>query len=149
MGVSNRDLDVSEQKKALSAFIGTPAAPVVTGATVQMVEVPFQSELKAVSVVGFGFSGAPTAELKLHRFIPGSGATIITGLAASIIIPAMGVSGPLSMSLVAAGSTLLQCLAGDVLVFQTGTANTSTDRLGACFVLKALQDFKADFGSAT
>ena len=148
MAISNRDLDTSEQKKAFSVTIGKKAAPNVTSATLMLGSVPFSSELKALSVVGFGLSGSPQVEFRIQRFIAGTGHTIIAP-GVSVIIPEMGVSGPISASLPAAGSTLLQLLAGDQLIMFTAVANTSTDSLTVGYVLKALQDIKADFGSTT
>lgn len=148
MAITNRDLDTSEQKRAFSVTIGKKSAPNITAATLMLGTVPFQSELKALSVVGFGLSGAPQAEFRIQRFIPGSGHTIIApGI--TCIIPEMGVSGPVSVSLPAAGHSLLQLLAGDQLIALTGVANTSTDSMTVGYVLKALQDFKADYGSST
>lgn len=149
MPISNRDLDVSEQKKTFSFAHGRVAAPIVTSSTLILGTVPFPAALKALSVCGHGLSNAPTAELRVQRFIAGSGNTLISGIASSMIIPEWGTSGPLSASLVAAGSTLLQLLPGDNLILLTGTANTSANTLSGAFVLQALQDIRADLGSSS
>lgn len=148
MALSNRDKDVSEQKRSFLASIGNKANPVVTASTAMIGVVPFTSQLKALSISGYGTSGAPTVELRIHRFIPGAGATIIAP-GVSSVVPSMGVSGPIGVSLPAPGSTLIQLLAGDGLFLLTGTANTSTDTLMVGITIQALQDFKADFGSST
>lgn len=148
MAITNRDLDVSEQKRAFSFSVGTKLAPNVAAATMCIGHVPFQSELKALNIAGHGFSGAPQVELRIQRFIAGAGFTMIAP-GVSAIVPSMGVSGPVGVSLPAAGHSLIQLLAGDVLTLLTAVANTSTDTVTGGFVLKALQDFKADFGSST
>ncbi len=148
MAVTNRALDTSEQKRAFSSSVGKKSAPNVTSSTCMIGVVPFRSELRNLTVAGFGLSGAPTAELRIQRFIPGAGGTLIApGI--SLTVPEMGVSGPVSASLPASGSTLLNLLAGDMLVLLTGTANTSSDTMVVGYVLKALEDIKADFGSQT
>lgn len=148
MAISNRDLDTSEKKKAFSVTLGKKSNPNVTSSTLMLGTIPFRSELTALSVAGFGLSGAPQIELRIQRFIAGAGGTLMApGISA--IVPEMGVSGPVGVSLPASGNTLIQLLPGDQLVALTAVANTSTDSMTVGYVLKALQDFKADFGSAT
>lgn len=154
MPIVNRDLDVSEQKYVLSQTItsaqsGTTLAMFGNGVTCVVASVPCASELKAVNIAAFGLSGAPTAELKVHRFIAGAGITVITGLASSMIMQTFGTSGALSASLVASGSTLLNLLAGDQICLHAGTANTAADKVIVGVVLKALQDIISHYGSST
>lgn len=154
MAISNRDLDVSEQKKSFSVTLsgslgGTTLSMFTTAATCQIMVVPFSAELKALTVSALGSSGALNGQVKIHRFIPGAGVTYITGIGASLTIPEFGTSGCLSASLVASGSTILNLLANDILFFHAGVANTAAQSVTFGVVLKALQDIKADFGSST
>lgn len=148
MAITNRDLDVSEQKRTFSFSIGTKLAPNVTAATMCLGQVPYPSALVGLNLAGHGLSGAPQVELRIQRFIAGAGFTMLAP-GVSAIVPSMGVSGPVGVSLPAAGHSLVQLLTGDVLTLLTAVANTSTDTVTGGFVLKALQDFKADYGSST
>ncbi len=154
MPISNRDLDASEQKKSFvvtrsGSLGGTTLSIFTTVATCQIMTVPFNSALNTLTASANGCSGVLNGEVKVHRFIPGAGVTYISGLGASMTIPEFGTSGIMSASLVAAGSTLLNLLAGDVLFFRAGVANTAAESVTFGITLKALQDFKADFGSTT
>lgn len=154
MALSNRDKDVSEQKQSYTvtksgSLGGTTLSIFTTAATCQIMVVPYPAELKALSVSAQGCSGALNGQVKIHRFIPGAGVTYITGIGASLTIPEFGTSGSLSASLVASGSTILNLLSGDILFFHAGVANTAAESVTFGITLKALQDFKADFGSST
>ncbi len=148
MGIANRDKDVSEQKQAFTVSLGNKLAPNVTSSTLIIGSVPFSSELSALSVVGLGLSGAPQLDFRIARFIPGGGHTVIA-IGASCVLPSMGVSGPLGVSLPGSGNSLVQLLAGDQIIAFTAVANTSADTITVGYVLKALQDFKATYGSTT
>jgi hypothetical protein len=66
-----------------------------------------------------------------------------------MIIPSFGVSGALSASLVAAGSTLLNLLPGDQVVLATGPSGTGVARGTVSIVVQAIQDIVAHYGSST
>jgi hypothetical protein len=143
MGVTNRDKDVSEQKENLFVNFGA----VATGATLQLGIVPWPCELKAVRVAANGLSGSPTVDLRILRFVVGAGMTSIAGGATQLTVQAVGTSGPQSMVLASAGSSLLQLQAGDVILAAHGAANTNVLGVSYSLVLQALQDIKSHFGS--
>jgi len=59
---------------------------------------------------------------------------------------AFGTSGAFQMVLPASGSTLLQLQANDVLMYQSGVANTAVTGLSIGVVLRPIQDIKLQFG---
>lgn len=142
MGVTNRSLDASEQRKVLGAAYGA----VATGATLHACIVPFNSTLEGIRVAAEGLSGAPTYAMRIQRFIAGAGITAIAGGATTLTATAFGTSGLQSMVLAAAGSTLLNLLAGDIITLTSGGANTAATNLSVSVVVKATQDIKTQFG---
>jgi hypothetical protein len=143
MAVVNRTLDASEQKKVFSVAAGA----VATGVTGILAVVPYASTLNAGAIQIFGISGAPNYSVVCNRFIAGAGVTAITVAVGTSNIPlAYGTSGSWSMVLPAAGSTLLQLQANDVLMYQSGVANSAVTGLNMAIVLQPIQDIKVQFG---
>lgn len=143
MAIVNRTLDVSEQRKVYEVSAG----PVVTGVSAIVAYVPGPCTLDAGSIAAFGLSGLPTYALVVNRFIVGAGVTAITIAVGTSNVPsAFGTSGAFQMILPAAGSTLLNLVANDVLMYQTGVANTAVTGLSVAVVLKPIQDIKLQFG---
>jgi len=144
MAIVNRTLDASEQRKVFQLSQG----PVATGASGIVCEVPYPCVLEAGEIAAFGLSGAPTYALVLNRFIAGAGFTAITIAVGTSNVPsAFGTSGSFSMVLPASGSTLLNLLENDVLMYQTGVANTAVTAVAISLVLKPIQDIKTQFGA--
>lgn len=140
MAIVNRDLDVTEQRHVLLGV----AQPLIVAATYHIGPVPFPSKLVAAQASAIGLSGAPQLILQLHRFIAGTGFTAIT-LGSTVVLPAFGTSGGVSMSVQAAGVTFpLQ--AGDVLVFNNPVADTAAARCNVACVIQATQDIRSAFG---
>lgn len=151
MAVVNRTLDATEQRKIMSVAVsGTSGIPIITGTTLLIGVVPWPCTLDAGQLACFGQSGAPTVALAVQRFIPGTGATsyvIATGT--SNLPPAFGTSGVgiSAMILPAAGSTLLNLLANDVLhLVVAGGAGAACTGIVGSLVLKPIQDIKTNFG---
>lgn len=142
MAIVNRTLDASEQRKSFTCNYAATA----TGATIPVVMVPFNSTLDAVQLAAFGLSGAPTFDLRIQRFIVGTGLTVIAGGATTATPPEFGTSGVLTMSLATSGSTLLNLLAGDVLTLTSGGSNTAVKSLSVGICIKAVQDIKTTNG---
>ena len=142
MAITNRALDASEQRKLIEFGIGA----VATGATLLVAQIPYASTLEAVKVSAQGLSGSPTYDLRVWRFIVGTGVTTIAGGATTLTGVAMGTSGAQSMVLAASGSTLLNLLPNDVITLTSGTANTAVTGLNVAVVIKAVQDIKISFG---
>lgn len=143
MAITNRALDASEQRKNFAASY----TAVATGTTLLALTVPFNSTLEAIKVSAQGLSGSPTYDLRVWRFIVGTGVTTIAGGATTLTAVAMGTSGPQSMVLAASGSSFLNLLSGDVLTLTSGGANTAVTGLAVGVCIKAIQDIKTNFGA--
>lgn len=131
--IVNRDMDVSEKRIILNANFGALA----TGTSAPIGIVPFPAQVKGIFEGALGLSGSPTHQVVIHRFIPGAGQTVITGLANALALTAFGTSGLQSASLVGS-SILLQ--AGDILSLSTGGANSAANASTVQVVIEALQD---------
>lgn len=142
MAITNRALDASEQRQVFQADFALTG----TGATLLIAQVPFNSTLEAVRIAAQGLSGSPTYDLRVWRFITGTGVTSIAGGATTLTGVAMGTSGIQSMVLAASGNTLLNLLANDVITLTSGAANTAVTGLAVSLVVKAVQDIKTSFG---
>lgn len=143
MAIVNRTMDSSEQRKVLENLAG----PTGTGATVIIGQVPWPCIVDAAQFAAFGLSGAPTAQLVVNRFIVGQGFTAFN-LGSANVLPAFGTSGVLAVgaSLPAAGSTLNTLQTNDVILVQTGGANSAVTGLSVGIVLRPIQDVKKAFG---
>lgn len=143
MAIQNRTLDPAEQRKVFSVS----SAATATGVSGIIAIVPYSSILDAAQLAAFGLSGSPTVQLVCNRFIVGTGVTAIT-IGSANAVPAFGTSGVLGVgaSLPAAGSTLLNLLPNDVLMYQTGGANSAATGLSVGVVLRPLQDIKSHYG---
>ena len=139
MALVNRDKDASEQRETYV----TNVAPTITGGTYLLCQVAFPCQLVAVNHAAVGLSGAPNHSLWLNRFVVGAGITTIV-FGNSLVVSAMGTSGPQSFSLPLAATFPLQ--AGDVLLLSTAAANTNAASVQVTAVVKALQDIKTHFG---
>lgn len=146
MAVVNRSLDGSQQKEVMKLVFGALA----TGVTAQIGIVPNPCTVTAAQIAAFGVSTTPSYELGVQRFIVGAGLTyIILGKGSSNALAYdFGVSGVVStgMKLEAAGSTLLNLLANDVLCLTTGGSNAAAKSLALGVVLQPVQDIKQWFG---
>jgi len=143
MAIVNRSLDASEQRKAFTMNLQA----VATGVTIQAMIVPYASVLEGVKVAAAGLSGSPTYDLRIWRFIAGTGVTTIAGGATTLTAVAVGTSGVQSMVLASSGSTLLNLLANDVITLTSGAANTAVTNLTVGIVVKAVQDIKTVYGA--
>lgn len=142
MAITNRDLDSSEQVKA----INVPLNLVATSLVIPLFTAPFPVTIQAVKASAIGLSGAPTGQLKVTRN-SAAGATAITGGATTLTLQDAGTSGPQSFVLAAAGSSFLNLAAGDVLTYTSAGANTAAF-VNLSVIVKATQDIKSYFGSS-
>lgn len=147
MGIVNRTLDASEQKQTYMFNWSGTSGSIAVGTTLMSAPIPSPGVLQAAVVSCQGASVVPTSSLQVVRFIPGAGVTTISGLGASFVVPAIGISGVLSVSLVASGSTLLNLLAGDCFQMINGVNSVVSPVLSV--VVKKTQDIATSFGSAT
>lgn len=140
MAIVNRDLDSTQQRAEYQSSL----ANTVTGATYHVALVPYPARLISCYATGVGLSGAPHISLWAHRFIAGTGFTSIV-MGSTVVLPAFGTSGGVTLSVQAAGNTyLLQ--AGDALVLYAQNANTGATEIQVATVVQALQDIKSEFG---
>ncbi len=159
MGIVNRTLDASEQRRNFSAsLVGAGASgPLGTGCTSIVCIVPWPSTLVEGQMAAIGVSNAPTCELAVNRFIAGTGFTTwIVGKGTSNVVAAFGTSGPGSfgtslfgssgMVLVASGSSLLNLQANDVISLTFAGTNAAASSLSVGVVLQPIQDIKVNFG---
>ena len=140
--IANRDLDQSERKLVLEETI----RPTVTGATYVIGVVPFPAQVLAGHEAAYGLSGAPVGQIKVHRFIPGTGVTIISGIFSSMTVTAFGTSGLMAHTITGATANLL--MPKDVLFYETAVANTALASTSLSVVIQALEDIKTQFGVA-
>lgn len=142
MGITNRAMDASEQRRVFQSSYGA----VATGATLHVAAIPFACTLDGIKLAVAGLSGSPTYAAAIWRFIPGTGVTTITAGFTTLTGVAMGTSGVQTFVSVASGNTLLNLLANDVVTITSGAANTAVTNLTAAVVVKAVQDIKTSFG---
>jgi hypothetical protein len=142
MAITNRALDASEQRKTFTAGVGL----VGTGSTTHCFVMPSAGTLEGVRMAAAGISGSPVAQVAVIRFIAGAGLTSIGGVATTLALQAVGTSGIQSVALAAAGSTLLNLMAGDVVAVGLTGANSAVATLTVAAVVKQTQDIKTQFG---
>jgi hypothetical protein len=149
MALINREKDASEQREVILF----EQAPVATGTTLVAWTAPYPCTVQQVIVSCLGFSGAPTLTFNTARFIVGTGATTLTGVAGVLTPTAFGTSGALSssmgVSLQAAGSSLLNLQTQDVLTITSGGSNAAIASLSVEFVIKKTQDILQVWGQTT
>jgi hypothetical protein len=138
MGIVNASKDSSEQQRDLHTLIKDTA----TGKDYVLFRAPHALRIMGASAIAVGLSGAPTATLKLQRFVVGAGLTTIA-ISGALTTTAIGTSGPQGFSMPASGSSLLDLAKGDVLVCTTGGSNAGLEQLNVGVVVKALQDIKS------
>jgi hypothetical protein len=143
MAIVNRSKDASEQRRVMSVV----AQAVATGATGMIGIVPHAATLDGLQMAAFGISGSPTCAVHVHRFIVGTGFTswAVSGVEAQFAYGTSGVNAR-GMSLLASGSTLLNLLPNDVLVYLTAGTNAGCAFFSLQAVIKPLQDIKTYFG---
>jgi hypothetical protein len=135
MGIINRTLDASEQKQIL----GAQAVQTVTNSLeVALGAIPRAMTIVDAQTTCTGISGAPTGIIRVTRF---GGASFFVG--STFLIPAVGVSGVLGVSLPAAGSTVLNLQKDDVvsIVFGGGTGAAAVSAI-VDVVVQNTQDIK-------
>lgn len=161
MAIFNRSKDVSEQRERFNfsfmSIVGGASAVVGTGLTLPAMVVPYPCTIDCAQMGAYGVSGSPQFTLAVNRFIAGTGFTtwvLTTG--ASNIPAAFGTSGPgvfgssafgsSGMLLTnAAGSTLNNLMANDLLTITTGGSNAAVTAFTLSVILKPIQDVKVNY----
>ncbi len=134
MGIVNRSLAESEQKESmtLKSGLATNTQELILGVA------PRAMTITNVQTSCFGISGAPTGILRVTRF---GGASYFVG--STFLVPAVGVSGVLGVSLPATGSSLLNLVEGDMVtvLFGGGTGAAAASAI-VDMVVQNVQDIK-------
>lgn len=147
MAIINRDLGSSQQMRDFQNVITTTVGA-SAGAGFHAVQCPFPCTLKAVAVAANSVSGAPVIAIDIKRW-SGAGVTTIAYAGSTLTVTAHGISTAYqSVSLAAAGSTLLSLQAGDVIVVNQlfSGGNVSAANMVVTAVLQATQDIVEHFG---
>lgn len=142
MAITNRSLDSSQQNLVLESSYGA----VATGSTLFVGVVPANSTLQKCLLSATGLSASPAYALRILRFIVGTGITTINPTNNTGVPPEFGTSGSISMSLLAAGNTLLTLLAGDVMTLTSSVSNSAVTNLAVAIVIKETQDIVSTLG---
>ncbi len=147
MAVVNRTKDVSEQRVTFRHQWGA----VATGVTGIVAQIPYPCVLEGGQIAAFGLSGAPNYTLTVNRFIAGAGATaIVVAVGTSNVPSAFGTSGVAATGasgiVMSWGSTLMNLLPNDVIMYTSGVANTAVTGLAISLVVRPTQDIKVQFG---
>jgi hypothetical protein len=147
MAVINRTLDPSEQRK-IHEF---KAGAVATGVTGIIAHIDNPGVIECGQIAAFGLSGAPNYAITINRFIAGAGATaIVIGTGTSNVPSAFGTSGVAATGasglVMLWGSTLMNVIPNDVVMFTSGVANAAVTGLAISLVVRPIQDVKIHFG---
>lgn len=144
MAILNRDLDASQQKEVVRM---TWPSQVSTGASLLIGILPSLGVIQSMRAVAIGQSGA--MEMSLYVARNASGYTTFPVGISNLVIP--GASGGVGgySGLAAVGSTLLNVLAGDVLVATLAGANSAAAQLSVEIVIKKTQDIVSMNGIST
>ncbi len=138
MGIINRTNDASEQKD----LVQTSFQAVGTAFTLLIHKAPRAQVITDAKCSTTGLSGAATVALALERFVVGAGLTHIA-IGGALTVANLSTSGSQTFSLPAAGSTLLNLAAGDVLCALTGGANAAAVQYLIDVVVQNTQDIKS------
>lgn len=141
MAIVNRDLDASEQTYVLHRTNGA----VATGVSTWVQTVPSVGQILAWQLSGRGLSGTPTYQLAIARWTA-AGITNIAMGSALTLAGAFGLSGGMIGATFAANGSLSAVQAGDLLVVNSGGANTAVTDLVVNVVVKATQDIVTTYG---
>jgi hypothetical protein len=133
MGIVNRTLDTSEQKR--DHFVNIDVS--TTATSDQIYHAPHGVDMVAAKLSAVTLSGAPTCQLQIKRFVTGAGETLIP-LGAALTLVAVGTSGPQSYTF--SSTTVLE---GDLLVATHAGTNAGVAQLGIALVVKSTQDIKS------
>ncbi len=134
MPIINRSCDDSQQKDVAHVQLGS----VATGVTRHAVIVPYACVLDSLRYTAQGVSNAMQLAVEVIR---GAGSSGIPIGISNIVLQNRSTSGVVSVSILpAAGSTLRQLVAGDVLQVISSVANGNATDLALEFVLEKVQD---------
>ena len=140
MGIVNRTLDTTQQKKLIEVLIDDT----ITAREYPIYVVPHAQSLVDAKNACLGLSGAPTMTLKLSRFVAGAGLTTWT-IGGALTVKALGTSGIQTYSLPAAGDSLLALQKNDIVYAVAGGTNAAVSDNCVALVVQDLQDIVSWF----
>lgn len=146
MAICNRDLDVSEKNRQLTATV--PVTAIGASSLIPLVYVEAPGVIRAFSLASYGVSGAVVGSLAINRFVTGAGLTAIIVAGASQALVNVGTSGPQSFTIPAASSTLVQVLNGDIISLVLVSGNNILQSQAA-LVVQSLADIQAPLSVTT
>lgn len=144
MSITNRNVHPSQQLDWITYIspqsVGNSSL-IQTGATILLEMMPYPGTIQSGLVAATGVSNAMQLALKIHRFVPGAGFTLISVGISNLVLQNVSTSGPIGFSgFAAAGSTLMNFLTGDILFLQTSVSNGAATSLVLELVVKKTQD---------
>jgi hypothetical protein len=143
MAILNRDKDSTEQRDNYSL---NGNGVIGVSALIPIFNAPCAQQMLALQVAAFGVSGTPILTPAIQRFIVGSGlTTIVGGFTALSVSAAFGTSGPVTLTPLVSGSTLVQLQKNDVFLCVTSGANSAGNYVMNA-VAQTLQDVKSTYG---
>lgn len=150
MAIVNRDLDVSQQQMDYHSKFNTAVAASAGNSYIGY-RAAYPCTIKQIALAAEAVSGTPSLSFSLQRFVVGAGSTTYTGVGATTAVLAYGTSGAVSVSMAAAGSTLLNMNSNDLLIVNQlfSGGNVALTGLEVTVVVQALQDIKQYFNVAT
>lgn len=146
MAIVNRDLDISEQTRVLSAVVSTSVGA-SAASNFFVAQLPYPATLKGVAVAANSVSGTPQVSVSIQRFTA-AGATVIAYAGSTLAVVAHGTSVAYqTVTMATAGSTLLNLQAGDVVILKQefSGGNVAISNAVVTVSVTALQDVKKFF----
>jgi hypothetical protein len=141
MAICNRDKGTAEQYQVVHMNVGALAV----SATREIWVAPFPCTVSAAYAMAATISGAPSYSLQVNRFIVGTGATTITGLAADQAVAAFSTSGLATITLATSGSTLRSLVKGDCIEIVSNAADSAFADLLISLQIQKTQDILSIF----
>lgn len=155
MALVNRDKDVSEQKDYLSYSSNSGNAgglgntALVTGMTRMISIVPYPCTIAGMAVAAQGVSTAMQVAFS-RQYITSGGATVVgIGISNLVLVNYASIGMYGYSGLAAAGSTLLNCNAGDMILLTTSVANSACSDLLLSIIVKKTQEIVSYVGVST
>lgn len=153
MSITNRNLHPTQQLDWITYIspqsVGNSTL-IQTGATIILEMMPYAGNIQSGLVAATGVSNAMQLALKIHRFVPGSGFTLISVGLSNLVLQNVSTSGPIGFSgLPTSGSTLLSFVTGDILFLQTSVSSAAATSLVLELVVKKTQDIVSFNNAAT
>jgi hypothetical protein len=145
MAITNRDLDVSEQRQVLQAQVNSTIA---TGVSLMLWQVTTPCAAQAGAFAALGLSGSPQYMLNVLRWTSAGSTIIPLGISNITVSAAVGVSGAAQgwSGIRAAGSSLLVLQVGDAIMLSSAGTNAAAEKLAVALVVQKTSDIASQLG---